>query len=66
MERCYNCESRHKSNRYKFRDKNKKYFHCNNFKHVTKNYPDKNDSNSIQVMSNILVKLIDISRMFKQ
>ena len=31
-ERCYNCgESGHRSDKYKFRDKGKKCFHCNNF-----------------------------------
>ncbi|KAG5310249.1 BYR3 protein, partial [Pseudoatta argentina] len=66
-ERCYNCgESGYRSDKCKFRDKGKKCFHCNNFGHEAKNCPDKNKSNTTQVMSNILVKAVDVNRMFKQ
>ncbi|KAG5335592.1 BYR3 protein, partial [Acromyrmex heyeri] len=66
-ERCYNCgESGHRSDKCKFRDKGKKCFHCNNFGHESKHCPNKNKSNTTQVMSNILVKAVDVNRTFKQ
>jgi len=66
-DRCYNCgESGHKSNTCKYKDRGKKCFKCNNFGHESKNCPDKNDSSSTQITANVLVKSVNVSRMFKE
>jgi len=68
-DRCYNCgESGHKSNLCKFKERGKKCFKCNNFGHESKSCPgtDKDDSGSIQVATNALVKSINVSQSLKK